>query len=437
MSGDRSLAAKAQRGEHVSAALESYASVGHIVAIAGRIAQAILLLAARIWLSESLFVHQIMMMMRSLGFAETPSVGATLIRSVAPLLLATGLATRPVALLLVLGVGQGLSGTHLAGPQVILLLWLVIGGAGPLSLDFPLRGGLARVPVWAVRATSRIYARIDALGAIILPLGTRLYLGFAIAGADWSRCVGRCPSTARWSPHPGGFCSSCWALLFGVATRPVDGAPVRALVTPILSSGVTPDRFEVMLLLLLLAATGAGWASLDGVAAGWAALRSRMVDRSGEPLPHVVVVGGGFGGIAAVHALRWTACRITLIDRRNHYLFQPLLYQVATAALSPADIAIPIRSVLREQRNVSVRLGEVIGIDRAARSILLPEQRIPFDYLVLATGAQHSYFGRDEWAAACTGAERASRMRRRCAAACSSHSNGRRARQTRPNARPG
>jgi NADH dehydrogenase FAD-containing subunit len=167
------------------------------------------------------------------------------------------------------------------------------------------------------------------------------------------------------------------------------------LAPPILSSGVTPDRFEV---LLLLAATGAGWASLDGVAAGWAALRSRMVDRSGEPLPHVVVVGGGFGGIAAVHALRWTACRITLIDRRNHYLFQPLLYQVATAALSPADIAIPIRSVLREQRNVSVRLGEVIGIDRAARSILLPEQRIPFDYLVLATGAQHSYFGRDEWA---------------------------------------
>ena len=99
-----------------------------------------------------------MMMMRAEGFAEAPSVGATLIRSVAPLLLATGLATRPVALLLVLGVGQGLSGAHLAGPQAILLIWLLIGGAGPLSLDFLLRGGLARVPVWAVRAISRLYA---------------------------------------------------------------------------------------------------------------------------------------------------------------------------------------------------------------------------------------------------------------------------------------
>ena len=100
-----------------------------------------------------------------------------------------------------------------------------------------------------------------------------------------------------------------------------------------------------------------------------------------------------------MRALRWTACRITLIDRRNHYLFQPLLYQVATAALSPADIALPIRSVLRDQRNVAVRLGEVVGVDCAARTVLLPEERIPFDYLVLATGAHHSYFGRDEWAA--------------------------------------
>ncbi len=389
-------ATKALRAESVSAALESCVSIGHTVAIAGRIAQAILLLAARIWLSESIFVHQIVMMMRSERFAEAPSVGAALIRGVAPLLLAMGLATRPVALLLVLGIGHGLFDVHLAGPQLILLLWLVMGGAGPLSLDFPLRGGLARVPVWAVRATSRIYARIDALGAIILPLGTRLYLGFAIAGgtglAVWGLPLNGALVTAPWW-----LLLLCWALLFGVATRPVT-VLLCVLAPPILSSGVTPDRFEVMLLLLLLAATGAGWASLDGVAAGWAALRSRMVDRSGEPLPHVVVVGGGFGGIAAVHALRWTACRITLIDRRNHYLFQPLLYQVATAALSPADIAIPIRSVLREQRNVSVRLGEVIGIDRAARSILLPEQRIPFDYLVLATGAQHSYFGRDEWA---------------------------------------
>ena len=86
-------------------------------------------------------------------------------------------------------------------------------------------------------------------------------------------------------------------------------------------------------------------------------------------------------------------------------LFQPLLYQVATAALSPADIALPIRSVLRDQRNVAVRLGEVVGVDRAAREVLLPEERIPFDYLILATGARHSYFGRDEWAAHAPGTQ--------------------------------
>ena len=384
-------------GEAEKAVLEACVSVGHTVAIAASILRAILLLAARIWLSEALFVHQIMMMMRSEGFAETPSVGATLLQSVAPLLLATGLATRPIALLLVLGVGQGLSGAHLAGPQIILLLWLVIGGAGPLSLDFLFRSGLARVPVWAVRATSRLYAWIDALGAIILPLGTRLYLGFAIASGTGLALWGL-PFTADLVTAPWWLLLVCWALLFGVATRP-SAVLLCALAPPILSSGVMPDRFEVALLLSLLASTGAAWASLDGVAARWAASRSRMRDRSGEPVPHVVVVGGGFGGIAAVHALRWTACRITLIDRRNHYLFQPLLYQVATAALSPADIAIPIRSVLRDQRNVAVRLGEVIGVDQAARAILLPDQRIPFDYLVLATGAQHSYFGRDEWAA--------------------------------------
>jgi NADH:ubiquinone reductase (H+-translocating) len=348
-------------------------------------------------LSQVIFVHQIMMMMHAGGFAEAPAVGATLIQSVAPLLLATGLATRPVALLLAFGVGQDLSGAHLAGPQAILLIWLLIGGAGPLSLDFLLRGGLARVPVRAVRVASRLYARSDALGDFALPLGTRLYLAIAIAGgtgfAEWP-----VPFTGELVTAPWWLLLLCWALLFGVATRPV-AVLLCALAPPILLSGGTLDRFEVTLLLLLLAANGAGWLSLDRLAARWAGTGLRMRDHAAGSVPHVVVVGGGFGGIAAVRALRWTACRITLIDRRNHYLFQPLLYQVATAALSPADIAIPIRSILRDQRNVAVRLGEVIGVDHAAREVLLSEERIPFDYLILATGARHSYFGRDEWAA--------------------------------------
>ena len=395
--GAEGTAARASGRDYVSTTLESWMAVGRRVAITGGVAQAVLLLAARIWLSQAVFVHQIMMMMRAEGFAQAPSVGATLIRSVAPLLLATGLATRAVALLLVLGVGHGFSGEYPAGPRAIILIWLLIGGAGPLSLDFLLRGGLARVPIWAVRATSRLYTCLDALGDFVLPLGSRLYLAIVIASgtgfAVWS-----VPLSGELVTAPWWWLLLCWALLLGVATRPM-AVLSCALASPIVLSGTAPDRFGVTLLLLLLVAKGAGWLSLDGLAARWASAHVRMEDWAGEPVPHVVVVGGGFGGIATVRALRWTACRVTLIDRRNHYLFQPLLYQVATAALSPADIALPIRSILREQRNATVRLGEVVGVDRDAREVLLPEERIPFDYLVLATGAQHSYFGRDEWAA--------------------------------------
>jgi NADH dehydrogenase len=114
--------------------------------------------------------------------------------------------------------------------------------------------------------------------------------------------------------------------------------------------------------------------------------------------PEVVIVGGGFGGLYAARALRGAAVHVTIVDRRNHHLFQPLLYQVATAALNPADIAAPIRSVFRGRRNVSVLLAEAAGVDLAAKRLVLADGELPYDYLVLATGATHSYFGHDEWA---------------------------------------
>jgi NADH dehydrogenase len=120
-------------------------------------------------------------------------------------------------------------------------------------------------------------------------------------------------------------------------------------------------------------------------------------DRRPESEPHVVVVGAGFGGLKAVRALRGAPVRITLVDRRNHHLFQPLLYQVATAALSPADIAYPVRSILRRQRNASVLLAEAVAVDRLARELVLSDGRLRYDYLVLATGARHAYFGHDAW----------------------------------------
>jgi NADH dehydrogenase len=116
----------------------------------------------------------------------------------------------------------------------------------------------------------------------------------------------------------------------------------------------------------------------------------------------VVIVGGGFGGLQAAKALADAPVQVTIVDRRNHHLFQPLLYQVATAALSPADIAQPIRSVLRHQSNVDVVLAAVDAIDVAAKEILLDEdqqaRRLAYDYLILAAGANHAYFGHDEWA---------------------------------------
>jgi len=132
--------------------------------------------------------------------------------------------------------------------------------------------------------------------------------------------------------------------------------------------------------------------------------------------PRIVVIGAGFGGLTAALRLASVAVEVTVIDRRNHHLFQPLLYQVATAALSPADIAAPIRGILSRQSNTAVILGTVTGIDTAGRAALVAGRRICYDQLVVATGAREFYFGHDAWAAVTLGLkniEDATAMRRR------------------------
>src|SRR5262245_46534870 len=114
--------------------------------------------------------------------------------------------------------------------------------------------------------------------------------------------------------------------------------------------------------------------------------------------PRIVIVGAGFGGLAVAQSLRCADADVTLIDRQNHHLFQPLLYQVATAGLSPADIAWPVRHLMRRQPNTRVLMGEVLAVDPARKVVTLNAGPIAYDYLVLATGATHGYFGRDEWA---------------------------------------
>src|ERR1700733_3540473 len=129
--------------------------------------------------------------------------------------------------------------------------------------------------------------------------------------------------------------------------------------------------------------------------------RSVIQDGSPAPIPHVLVIGAGFGGLSVVQSLRKAPVRITVIDQRNHHLFQPLLYQVATAGLSPAEIAAPIRSIVGRMERVTVMLGEVFGIDTAQRLGQFKDtaaRHLSYDLLVGATGAPHSYFGHDEWA---------------------------------------
>ncbi len=119
--------------------------------------------------------------------------------------------------------------------------------------------------------------------------------------------------------------------------------------------------------------------------------------RTSNDIPRVVILGGGFAGLEAAKALKRSRVRVSIVDRRNHHLFQPLLYQVATAALNPSNIASPIRRILRGQKNAEVVMGEAHAIDAGARRVILDDGEVSYDYLIVATGATHAYFGHDAW----------------------------------------
>ncbi|HEX9464214.1 MAG TPA: NAD(P)/FAD-dependent oxidoreductase [Alphaproteobacteria bacterium] len=397
--------------------------VVRIVAGVTRVVQGVsmpwLLLGTRLWLGQVVLIQQAMAMMLAShawqggagggGLATALPLGGLgdTLHVLGPLFLMTGLLTRPVALAMLIELtSQGLAepSAQSAAPEIALLAWLLVVGPGALSLDRLLGRGLT----WSAFGPARIIDRVYGWATRTLEPATLLLmrLGMAavvatpvVAPPSWLRGIGVFPA----SMLPDGVLAAlAGSLVVGAATRPI--ALILAGMIPL--SGITmsmDDRVDLLLLCLIMAAAGAGRLSLDSLVVRWAqGARDEHGDAEAD-LPHVVVVGGGFGGVAAARGLRNARCRITLIDRRNHHLFQPLLYQVATAALSPAEIATPIRSLFRQQANVRVCLAEVTGIDTGTREVLLGRSRMPFDYLVLATGARHSYFGQDSWAGVAPG----------------------------------
>ncbi len=342
------------------------------------------------------------------------------IELICPVFLAVGLLTRLAALPL-LALSLVIQTTYVALPQhllwAVLFGFLAVRGAGALSLDRMLAPTIERTALPFASTVKAIFVRLSRYGADPYMLFLRAWLAAvfiaighdALAGAPSPLGDDLAQLGAVVFPNPALGPALAAALLAGGALLAL-GAATRwtalaliALAAAVAANGPPSEQyFYWMAALALIAAHGPGALSLDRLADSWLIRSAPHLAGLPPPwrddAPHVVIVGAGFGGIAATRGLRHANARVTLIDRRNYHLFQPLLYQVATAALSPADIAMPIRVILRDQTNARVLLGSVTAIDADGRHVLIGKQRIPYDYLVLATGAQHSYFGRDDWA---------------------------------------
>ncbi|MEK7917712.1 FAD-dependent oxidoreductase [Burkholderia contaminans] len=347
-------------------------------------------LLIRLWLGEKFFVSGLLKAANwdnalylaanvypvSWMAPETAAVVGIIIELLGPVLLFLGLGTRFAAIPLLI-LSLVIQFAYVALPENLywaaLFGWYLVIGAGPISLDQLLSRGVQDSALPAARMTGRVFALVtQKLGPVFLVL---LRCGVVLL------VLRQAPLVAPFG----------LAFALGGLTRlAVLPLLLAVLVGPMKDSGA----LYLAALLLLAASRGPGALALDRLILRIASAK----DNESADLPHVVIVGAGFGGVAAARGLRGAACRVTLIDRHNYHLFQPLLYQVATAGLSPADIATPIRSLFRDQPNVRVLFGEVGGINHEKRTVSMGSSAIPYDYLVLATGARYSYFGRDEWA---------------------------------------
>jgi uncharacterized membrane protein YphA (DoxX/SURF4 family) len=419
---DTPVVVKAASPRRASGGLRNaFAAYAGTLSALTRVLGPLLDLYVRLWLAQGFFVSGLLKAANwdnALALARyeypvswmdpvTAAYTGAAIELIAPVLLALGLMTRiaavPLALLsLVIQFNYQALDTHLL--WAALLIGYVVRGAGPLSLDRLLAPGLAdsALPLAgpAVHAAAWVSRRVAPAYWLLLRwwLATGLLTAGGLAGGS---SVPWLPVTTL-APLAGGIgLIVAAALLAGLALRPAVLAMIVLTLGQAMTGPANSDTTQLFVLLLAgLGLAGAGTYSLDNLLLNrlqrtYPELRGKLPGRF-EDLAQVVIVGAGFGGLACAHALRHAPVGVTLIDRHNYHLFQPLLYQVATTALAAGDIAMPIRSLLREQPNARVLLGEVTGVDAARREVRLGARRIPYDYLVLATGATHSYFGRED-----------------------------------------
>ena len=343
----------------------------------------------------------------------TAAYGGVSVEVVGGVLLALGFITRYAALALLIISAINLGAYGPTGSQlccVALFAWYAIQGAGTFSVDAVLRQGLAES---ALPVIPRVVTVSEWIRVHITPL----YLGLVRTWLALALLEGASPGSVPLSGHPSALLRwlpldlaaripvpSSWIgalLLLGLGTRYLGAVVVAAVFTNAMMDPRGTDTVYLLVLFALIIIHGGGRPSLDQAVSGFIDkhVPKLMHDpRALEGLPRVVIVGAGFAGVSCATALKGVAVSVTLVDRVNYHLFQPLLYQVATAALSPGDIATPVRQLFRDAFSIRVLLGTVTGVDSRVRRITTEENAIPYDYLVIATGATHSYFGKNDWA---------------------------------------
>ena len=362
-----------------------------------------------------------------------PELAAVLgisIELICPVLFALGLFTRaaalPMAILMIVVQTSYLAlDTNLFLTAV--LLSYVAFGARALSLDALITPGLSdsAFPAfpWIIQLTEKFTDRAGPALLLIL----RLWLGWTLLHLPGSPAIFPV-ATARLLPDVvaglGGI-----VLALGLGATIANKVLVIAMLGTQMMNGDASGLWMISLL-VQIGILGAGrWSFDDGIfnrLVEWMKPNHGTGDTGGWP--RVVIVGAGFGGVACAAKLRHLPVHLILIDRHNYHLFQPLLYQVATAGLSPADIASPIRSQFRDDPNVRVIMETVTGIDAGRNTVQMGDRKLPYDILVLATGASHSYFGRDDWSRFAPGLKRvddATAMRAKLLAAFENAENAR------------